>query len=240
MGVINQKGKIQEAMTGLIGDTVKGTIGKGIGEATKGLKNQIDALSTFKTSMSQFQSGITQWKQSMIQQVHDKFSTLNNISATIHRFDQWEDDDDPDRSMTLEEKILSIDNKIKTMNRKIRRLQTSVSSPRKETETPVQTGTSDPPATKTELEALRNSVKDILSKLSPLSAKKSIDILKHNGDFDQLDEFALDTSQRLRDLQNRVDTLPLGESSGSGIRVLYNSGPEPMHSYDFPSDSKRV
>ena len=79
-----------------MGDTINGAVSKSAQSITKTLASKLDAAAQARTLLTQGQSALQAWKQNLMQQLHGKFSTLNDITATIHRFNNWMDEDDPD------------------------------------------------------------------------------------------------------------------------------------------------
>ena len=80
----------------------------------------------------------------------------------------------------------------------------------------------------------------LLQKLAPLSADKALNILRKDGEFDQLDDFSLAMSERVRDLEDLVREIkdaPKTGGSGSGVRVMFTTDDSSFTTRDFnPKD----
>ena len=91
------------------------------------------------------------------------------------------------------------------MTTRIKALELKAASPPPtppvEFEQPVQGSYSDVQDNKKAIETLRKKLSTLLQKLAPLSGDKAVQILRKDGDFDQLDDLCLAISERVRDLE---------------------------------------
>ena len=130
-----------------------------------------------------------------------------------------------------------MEEKLKRMSNRIKALELKAASPPptppREVEQPVQGSYSDIQDNKKDIATLRKKVFTLLQKLAPLSGDKAVQILRKDGNFDQLDEFCLAMSARVRDIENAPATGGLG----SGVRVSYRTGASSFTTQDFnPND----
>ena len=232
VGVVSQKGKIAEAITGAVSETIGDAVSKSAEGLTKSFSKKFELANQARTALASGQSALNEWKASFVQRVHDKFSTIENITSTIHKLDNWDDEDDPDEAITLAEKLKRMNNRIKALELKAN--ASPPPTPPKEEEQPVQGSYSDVQDNKKAIESLRKKVFVLLQKIAPLSADKSISILRQDGEFDQLDDFSLAMSERVRELEDSVREIKeLPGGSGSGVRVTYTTGERPLTTRDF-------
>ena len=70
-----------------MGNVVNSAVQKGLKTTTKGFMSKLDATKQTCLLLSSGQHALNLWKAQFVHKVHDKFSTLNGITATIHIFD---------------------------------------------------------------------------------------------------------------------------------------------------------
>ena len=99
-------------------ETIGDAVSKSAEGLTKSFTKKLDLANQARTLLTNGQNALNEWKASFVQRVHDKFSTIENITATIHRIDNWDDEDNPDEAITLAEKLKRMNARIKALELK--------------------------------------------------------------------------------------------------------------------------
>ena len=104
---------IKDAVADVASETLKSGLEKATEGITKNLTGKFDALSGVQRATDAIQRGIQAKITQMQQLVHDKFSTLDNITSTIDTVIDWKDG--KNKKFNFQEGIRDLNNRI-TMN----------------------------------------------------------------------------------------------------------------------------